>query len=174
LSLAGVGMAERLNELEFTFPLRRIEPKALAGLFREHGGLGVSREFPERMEGLEFAPAKGFMKGFMDLVFRFRGRFYLVDWKSNDLGPRVEDYDRKGLDAAMHRGFYILQYHIYVLALHRYLMLRIPEYRYESHFGGVYYIFLRGVEPERGPEFGIFRARPPEGFIAELEAKLIG
>ncbi|MBN1105585.1 MAG: exodeoxyribonuclease V subunit beta [Deltaproteobacteria bacterium] len=174
LSLAGVSMADRLNELEFTFPLRRTEPKALAGLFREHGGLGISREFPERMERLEFSPSKGFMKGFMDLVFRFRGRFHLVDWKSNDLGPRVEDYDQKGLHAAMDRGFYILQYHIYVLALHRYLMLRIPEYRYETHFGTVFYIFLRGVEPERGPEFGIFRARPSEALIRGLEARLIG
>ncbi len=172
--LKDVGKGERLNELEFTFPLKRISPKSLAGVFRDHGQAEVPSEFPERLERLEFSPVKGFMRGFMDLVFRFRGRFYLVDWKSNYLGPRVEDYDLNGLTRAMQQGHYILQYHIYTLALHRYLKLRLPHYRYEEHFGGLYYIFLRGVEPEWGPDFGIFRARPSPGFIRDLEAGLMG
>jgi len=39
---------------------------------------------------------------------------------------------------AMTENFYFLQYHLYLIALHRYLMLRLPDYRYETHFGGVF------------------------------------
>jgi len=113
------------------------------------------------------------MKGFMDMVFCFAGRHYLVDWKSNFLGGRAADYGQASLARAMAENFYILQYHIYVLALHQYLALRLPRYRYEEHMGGVYYIFLRGIDPALGPEYGIYRARPDEGLIAAMAEKLI-
>jgi exodeoxyribonuclease V beta subunit len=164
---------ERLNELEFYFPLKRIGPQVLVEVFGRVGLHELSGEFPERLGRLDFSPQKGFMKGFMDLVFRYEGRFYLVDWKSNHLGPRVEDYDAQGLAAAMQKGTYILQYHIYALALHRYLKWRLPGYGYETHFGGVRYVFLRGVDPDRGPQYGVYRARPSERLIQALEENLI-
>jgi exodeoxyribonuclease V beta subunit len=73
----------------------------------------------------------------------------------------------------MRREFYILQYHIYTLALDQYLKLRLPGYRYEEHFGGVYYIFLRGVEPELGPAYGIYGDLPPAELIRGLRENLI-
>lgn len=114
------------------------------------------------------------MKGFMDLVFRFQDRFYLVDWKSNFLGPKVADYAPGALQKAMAENCYPLQYHLYVVALHRYLAARIPGYRYESHFGGVYYIFLRGVDPEQGSAYGIYRHRPEAAAIEALCQNLMG
>ena len=113
------------------------------------------------------------MKGFMDMVFQLEGRFYLVDWKSNFLGNHMKDYARPGLAQAMKKNFYILQYHIYTVALHQYLRLRLPDYRYDRHFGGVYYIFLRGVNVDQGPGCGIFRDRPPEKMISDLCRDLI-
>ena len=95
-------------------------------------------EFPERIERLDFSPIKGFMKGFIDMVFQYQGRFYLVDWKSNYLGNRVEDYGQEKLKEVMENEFYVLQYHIYSLALHQYLKTRILDYDYERHFGKVY------------------------------------
>jgi exodeoxyribonuclease V beta subunit len=114
------------------------------------------------------------MKGFMDMVFRYEGRFYLVDWKSNFLGPGPEDYGPQGMVRAMEEGFYILQYTIYTLALNQYLKVRLPGYEYERDFGGVYYVFLRGVEPSRGAEFGIYRDRPSRRLIEALTRELIG
>ena len=128
---------------------------------------------PETIGALDFAPARGFMRGFMDLVFLFKDRYYLVDWKSNILGKGIEDYGPEGLNRAMADGLYTLQYLIYALALDQYLRLRVPGYDYERHFGGVYYIFIRGVDPDRGAEYGIHRARPTAGFIHMLHDRLI-
>ena len=114
------------------------------------------------------------MKGFVDMVFRFQDRFYLVDWKSNFLGPRHEDYGRASLNRAMVEARYVLQYQIYTLALHQYLRMRVPEYAYERHFGGVFYIFLRGVDTDMGPDYGIFQDRPSLDMVEGLSRELIG
>jgi exodeoxyribonuclease V beta subunit len=114
------------------------------------------------------------MKGFIDMVFCFSGRFYLVDWKSNFLGNQVSDYGQEALKKSMSSNFYVLQYHLYALALNQYLAARLPHYRYERHFGGVYYFFLRGIDPAFGPEYGIYRDRPEEGLITEVQERLIG
>jgi exodeoxyribonuclease V beta subunit len=109
------------------------------------------------------------MKGFMDLVFESDGRFYLVDYKSNWLGPEPEAYRRERLDEAMARESYLLQYLIYTVALHRYLRLRVPDYDYERHFGGVFYLFLRGMDPALGPACGVFHDRPAPALVAALD-----
>ncbi|MFZ0451353.1 MAG: exodeoxyribonuclease V subunit beta [Desulfatiglandaceae bacterium] len=173
LKLLEIDQQDRLTELEFLFPLKRIAAGELKRLFSAHGGPELPHDLPEALGRLQFSPQRGFMKGFMDLVFRWNGRFYLVDWKSNFLGDRVADYGPIGLEKAMMEGQYFLQYHLYTLALDRYLRVRLPEYRYEDHFGGAYYIFLRGVEPGRGPEFGIFRDRPSPGLIDAMRKALI-
>ena len=173
-ALSQIKNEDRLNELEFYFPLKSISPKKLRRLFVEHAGPKFRSGFPERIERLEFAPVKGFMKGFIDMVFQFDDRFYIVDWKSNFLGSRVEDYGQDALTAVMENNFYVLQYHIYSLALNQYLNARLPGYNYETHFGGIFYLFMRGVDPERGPVYGIFKDRPEQKFIDLLSDNLIG
>lgn len=174
LSLCTLRGEERLNELGFHFPLKRITAGKLGEILRKHAlHADIPPSFAGSLEDLEFSPVQGYMKGFMDLVFRHRDRYYLVDWKSNDLGPTADYYGRNELTAAMQKGYYILQFLIYTLAIDRYLGLRLPGYRYDDHFGGVYYLFLRGMDPDRGPESGIFRARPPEPLIRELSSELI-
>jgi exodeoxyribonuclease V beta subunit len=109
----------------------------------------------------------------MDMVFEHQGRFYLLDWKSNHLGYRVEAYGKEGVKTVMDQKLYSLQYLLYTVALNRYLSLRVREYRYESHFGGVLYLFVRGMVRTRGEEFGVFRDRPSPGLIDELTNCLI-
>jgi exodeoxyribonuclease V beta subunit len=67
---------------------------------------------------------------------------------------------------------YVLQYHFYVLALHRHLRSRIPDYDYERHFGGVVYVFLRGAVA--GSTRGMFFDRPPVALIAAMDAWIGG
>ena len=71
---------------------------------------------------------------------------------------------------------YFLQYLLYAIALHRYLGWRLPDYDYERHFGGVFYLFLRGMDPRPGPgrdpSNGVFFDRPPVGLILALDAYL--
>lgn len=173
LRLSVIPNHDRLNELGFSFLLKSLVPRDLKDLFAEHGFPAISSPFPERVGRLSFSPVRGIMRGFMDLVFQRRGRFYLVDWKSNFLGSAVEDYGPEPMARAMEEEFYFLQYHLYVVALHQYLKLRIPGYAYEKDFGSVFYIFLRGVDGDRGPHYGTYRDRPPEALIEGLSSALI-
>ena len=72
------------------------------------------------------------VRGFLDMVFRHGGRYYLVDWKSNHLGNRVGDYCRSALESEIERQLYRLQYLLYTVALNRFLAARDPAYRYDS------------------------------------------
>lgn len=107
------------------------------------------------------------------MVFHYNGRYYLVDWKSNLLGDSG-NYRREKLDEVMEKELYILQYHIYVVALHQFLGVRDNNYHYREHFGGVFYLFLRGIDPERGSEYGIFFDRPEFDLINNLSHFLTG
>ena len=177
LKLAAVNTRDRINEVEFYFPLKRISPEALRSIYNITGSrrktAGV-RAIPEIMEKLRFSPARGYMKGYMDMVFRHGNRFYLVDWKSNFLGGQATDYNADALSRVMAESFYLLQYHIYTVALNKFLQSRISDYKYETHFGGVYYLFLRGMDPACGRRCGIYYDRPGEGFIESLTETLIG
>jgi exodeoxyribonuclease V beta subunit len=72
----------------------------------------------------------------------------------------------------MNERLYVLQSHLYAVALHQYLARRVPGYNYERHFGGVYYVFVRGVDPAR-PQFGVFRDRPSARLIDKLRDQLV-
>ena len=123
---------------------------------------------PSTIDRLQFRPMSGFMKGFIDLLFEFEDKFYLVDWKSNWLGPNLDAYASEAIGAEMTHRFYTLQLSIYTVALHRFLRFRKPDYDYEKHFGGAYYLFLRGIEPAR-PEFGVHRMKLAAGFCRQTQ-----
>lgn len=166
--------SRRLAELQFMFPLRRWGGQELTELFVRHleapGGAG---ELSNR-ERFRFEAVEGFMKGFIDLVFEVGGRYYIVDWKSNFLGTRKEDYGRDALRKAVRESLYDLQYMLYTVALHRFLESRLPGYRYDLHFGEVFYLFLRGIDPACGPDYGVYRARPSGESIRTLSEALAG
>ena len=166
--LSSLPAAQRLHELEFCLPLDLLTSKRLRAAFAVHRSLAFPTDLAEVLERLDFVPVHGNMKGFIDLVFEREGRFYLADWKSNFLGPNLEAYGSAALRDAMKRELYVLQYHLYAVALDRYLAFRIPGYQYKTHFGGVYYLFLRGINPQQGSEYGVFRDRPSEALIREL------
>ncbi|HRX69821.1 MAG: exodeoxyribonuclease V subunit beta [Candidatus Competibacteraceae bacterium] len=170
LRLEAVTLDRRLNELEFYYPLAHLRPEALRRVLERHGY--AAGPFAEMIENLEFSPLRGYMKGFIDLVFEAEGRFYLVDYKSNWLGPEPAAYQPERLAEAMAREAYVLQYLIYTVALHRYLGLRVLDYDYERHFGGVFYLFLRGMDPARGAECGVFHDRPASALVTALDASM--
>jgi exodeoxyribonuclease V beta subunit len=73
----------------------------------------------------------------------------------------------------METHFYVLQSRLYAVALHQYLALRLPDYAYDTHFGGVYYLFVRGMDPACGFEYGVHVERPERSFIERLSRLLI-
>lgn len=91
----------------------------------------------------------GYIKGIIDLFFEHDGKYYLLDWKSNWLGPTEADYSPEKLLAEMEEHDYGLQAQIYIEALRRYLNL-FDKRPFEEIFGGIYYVFLRGIGPQTG------------------------
>ena len=112
------------------------------------------------------------MNGYIDLIFKSRGKFWIIDYKSNYLGDELDSYRLERLNSVMIEEQYFLQYLIYVLALHRFLSQKLSDYQYGKHFGGVYYLFVRGIDPNY-PGNGVFFDRPSEALIEDLD-NLIG
>ncbi len=160
-SLSCLPVRERINEMAFYFPLESTRPDRFNRILREFGYASLP---PARSVAL-----KGLMTGFIDLVFRLQGRYYLADYKSNHLGSRTVDYHPDRLEEAMLDHRYDLQYLIYILALHRFLSVRIQGYEYEHHFGGVFYLFLRGMNPSYPNGTGVFTTCPPFALIDSLD-----
>ncbi len=174
--LGDIGDAQRLNEMPFTFPVgaglgedASLSAEFLSRPFIDHPQ-GIPAGYVESLRALRFIPLRGFLKGFIDLVCVFEGKWYLLDYKSNHLGVSRDDYAQAKLPAAMAHHHYFLQYHIYTVALHRYLSCRLPGYVYERDFGGVFYLFFKGMHPDSGPEFGVFADLPPLARIEQLSA----
>ncbi len=164
----------RINEMEFYFPLQAFNLKTLNSLFERFGQRVIADRAGERLGRLTIAPIQGYMKGYIDAVFCFNGRYYLVDWKSNYLGAAYADYAAKELAAAVAADYYFLQYNLYVLALDQLLRQKLEDYDYTRHFGGVFYIFLRGISPDRSGATGLFYDRPDPRLVSGLGELLIG
>ena len=167
LRLAEVPAARRRVELEFHLPARHLDASALQALLRR-----LALPAP----ALGFGALEGYLRGFIDLVFEHGGRYYLLDWKSNHLGDTPADYAAPALAAAMARQGYHLQALLYALALHRHLQQRLPGYRHDVQFGGVFYLFVRGVRPHwhqpDGRPSGVHFQRPTLQALQQLGALL--
>jgi exodeoxyribonuclease V beta subunit len=180
LRLGDVPLAERLSELEFCVPVatqslgddaRALNAVDLAQVFRRYPSHVLPAHYADAVSRLGFIPLRGYLRGFVDLVFRHGERYYLVDYKGNHLGAEASDYSAEALGAAMARGQYFLQYHLYALALHRYLGRRVKAYDFDRHFGGVFYLFIKGMGPELGSS-GVFFEKPSLERLTALGALL--
>lgn len=178
--LAELSLADRISELEFSLSAQRLTAGSLKNCCARHGVI---------LPDLSFLPLAGYLKGFIDLVFRVKHhqsgqRYYLLDWKSNYLGALAKDYDPAALWGVMYRHGYTLQALIYCLALHRYLRSRMADYRPEQHLGGALYVFVRGVRPDWTQPLedtplsdnvpGVLYWCPPIALLDELDLLLQG
>lgn len=155
-----------LVEMEFLLPIEVLSSPALNRIIQYHDILSA------KAGELGFSTVQGMLKGFIDLVFEHEGKYYVLDWKSNHLGDDASAYHGEALKSAMADHRYDLQYQIYALALHRFLRSRIANYDFQTHFGGVYYLFLRGMDGQS--EQGVFSAKPSEQFLSELDRLIDG
>ncbi len=169
-SLSDIPAASRIPEMEFYFPLKKIRSHSLSDILEKHGE--KCAELAEIGRKLGFRETGGMLHGFIDLVVEHNEKFYIIDWKSNHLGERPEDYSRENLKTEMVRNLYPFQYLLYTVALNRYLERTFPGYGYDGNFGGVIYVFLRGVNPDY-PEHGIYFELPDKALVDELTRFLV-
>ena len=146
-ALHSLGDGERRAEIEFHFAMQPTTVPALLRVLHAHGvvrgrnGFGLRRQ----LEGL--------MTGKIDLTYVRDGRWYVLDYKSN----RLPDYAPAQLEAAMRHSEYDLQALIYTVALHRWLRFRIGTgYDYARDFGGIRYLFCRGLDASRTQSPGLY------------------
>lgn len=157
--LADIDDGKQIPELEFDIPLRETTISILQSLSTEAYPI-LLKNSPEIHEKLE-----GILNGKIDLFFEHGGKYYILDWKSNYLGPHLSYYSPQNIKAAMDENNYHLQYFIYTLAAKKFLESRIDG-EFSKLFGGVIYIFLRGARA--GKTTGTFIANPSKDIITQL------
>jgi exodeoxyribonuclease V beta subunit len=196
LTLRDIGLRDRLCELDFEIPLAGGDLSATAVpdirlsdmgvLLREHLGAGdplASYAGRLLMPELGGQSLRGYLSGSIDAVLRVPApggghRYLVVDYKTNRLGDpdrpvTAADYGRPQLAAAMLHSDYPLQALLYSVVLHRFLRWRQPGYTPDRHFGGVLYLFVRGMcGPDTpivdGHPAGVFGWRPPDMLVSAL------
>ena len=171
-SLKDIGPDQRFNELEFTFPVHSFQMSSVQKAFEQSDSIFETSGYIKKLSKMTDQSFKGFIKGFIDLVVQHEGKWYIIDYKSNYLGDTYEQYSQDAMFDAMSDHHYFLQYHIYLVALHRYLGLRLKNYDYDTHFGGIFYLFIRGMHPDLGSQYGVFHDRPKKAVINYLSDNL--
>jgi exodeoxyribonuclease V beta subunit len=169
--LADVTRARRVDELGFYYPVAGLDVPALARRLADAGF--AAGAFADAAARIPARRIDGFLRGFIDTVVEHDGRYFVVDYKSNRLGDTLDAYAAAALLPEMARGHYWLQYLIYAVAVHRWLGRRLAGYDYDRHFGGVRYLFLRGMDPGRGIASGVYVDRPSRA-VVELVDRLLG
>jgi exodeoxyribonuclease V beta subunit len=170
-SLANLPQGDYQVEMEFFFRVEQCNFNQFNALLQQY------MDVPK----LEFSSFEGHLKGAIDLVFVREGKYYLLDYKSNYLGEELPDYSQQNLSAAMLDHRYDLQYLIYSVALHRYLKARLGKhYSYSQNFGGVYYLYLRGMpiacdmQHDNTETSGVYFVKPDADLISALDQHLGG
>ncbi len=160
MTLAELSPENCQSEMEFYIPIDNVDTGELDRVVTGAVVPGTAR--PE----LRRETFKGMLKGFMDLVFCWQGRYYVLDYKSNHLGETEAAYTRDAMRHAMLEHRYELQYVFYTLALHRLLKSRLADYAYDRDVGGVLWVFLRGVGVEGR---GVYADKPLQSLIELLD-----
>jgi exodeoxyribonuclease V beta subunit len=194
LRLADLRAGRWLSEMRFDLALGKAEARGLAAAFRDWPGGAFGAAYGARLAQLPIAH-RGFLTGAIDLIFPAEDaagqeRWWVLDWKSNrlgrhesELGPALcgpRHYGRDAMLPLMEASHYPLQAHLYLVALHRYLRWRLPDYTPQRHLGGYVYAFLRGAPGEQGARAlpgavpGMLVDCPPVQRLLALDAALGG
>ena len=121
---------------------------------------------PELLE----AKSARYLNGSIDLVYFDGQRYHIADYKSNYLGADQSDYAVEQIADSMSLSSYWLQAGLYLVALHRYLRVKLQNYNIAEHLGGASYLYLRGMNGQA--QQGYFYWKPNDEFILRLDAIL--
>lgn len=156
----------RRAEMEFVYPVSGLRPQSFLDL------PDVPPLYREALQQLDFRTLDGYLKGFIDLIARHQGRYYVIDYKTNWLGPDDTAYGTDALERSVAEAHYYLQYWLYVLALHRHLRAALKDaYDYERDIGGVRYLYLRGLDATTQ---GVYARKPSRALIETLDRLMEG
>lgn len=159
-----------LRELEFTLAVERPDLRELAELLGHHGTPASAPDYHERLRQVSEQTLRGFLRGFIDLMFEWKGRWYVADYKSN----RLPAYEPTHVIEAVQRDHYVLQGELYSAAAHRYLRQRDPSYDPATHWGGALFLFVRGMVGGTAAGSSVFFDGQSPELLAAMDAWLGG
>lgn len=161
-------LTTQVHEFEFYVALgqSRLNTSRIHQLLLQHG---------VQVAELNSSSFARYLHGFIDLLYEHDGRFYVADYKSNYLGDQLADYNQQAMRDSMTEAGYWLQAALYMVALHRYLKVRLPAYQPQQHLGGAVYLYLRGMQagtPSNSENYGVLHWQPDMQLIMELDVVL--
>tara|TARA_Y100001968_G_scaffold333661_1_gene398076 strand:+ start:5106 stop:8882 length:3777 start_codon:yes stop_codon:yes gene_type:complete len=182
LRMKDLNPQDRIHELKFDLPItpngKAIKSIDLSNAFKKNPKAKFSSSYSKEIKTLNIN-SKGFLTGSIDLIFvdnsnHSTAKWWVADWKSNWIGSKEGEsisctpshYNGKSIEDQMMRHHYPLQAHLYLVALHRFLYWRLPNYEPSRHLGGYIYFFLRGI-PEMKNNFNIISSDSTPGIILE-------
>ena len=160
----------QLRELEFTLHVNRPKLAGLAELLKRHGAPEAAPDYYERLAEVSSQTLQRFLRGYIDLMFQWEGRWYVADYKSNTLPV----YDTAAINEAVQREHYLLQAQLYTAAAHRYLKQRVVGYDPETQWGGALFLFLRGMRGPQSTGSSVFFERQPAELLNAVDRWLGG
>jgi exodeoxyribonuclease V beta subunit len=186
-SLQGLTMRQRMMEFGFVLEMNRLNWPAVVSAVARHFPLSEASTnlvrpglFDTQASTTHWHSIDGFLKGFMDMVFEWRGKFYILDWKSNFLGSKRSDYKQEAMRLSIAEHDYALQWCLYSVALLRWLRLKMPGDDPLERMGGIVYAFIRGMMGSKqlrsesdGLVPGVYCAQVPRSLLLELDS-LVG
>ena len=168
--LQAIAPKNRIAELGFNMGLSEdFTPESINRIFAQY--------LPDEPEKhIELTPQYAnhiyrYLRGEIDLVYEYAGKYYVVDYKSNYLGNSLSNYNNESLSAAMNKAGYWLQAAIYQVALHRFLRLRLKDYvgNETQYLGAVEYVFLRGIDSQGAQNYGRIQWQIPFELVKALD-----
>lgn len=160
LKLSKIKSEKKIKEMKFYISIKKtLNISKLENIIKKHD---------TKFKKIKFQSFKGILNGSIDLIFHWKKKIYLVDYKSNWLGEKISNYNLKSLKNIIFKKRYNLQYQIYTLAVHRFFKKKIENYNYNKNFGGVFYIFIRGCDIKK-PKYGIYYTIPNYSLIKNLD-----
>ncbi|KUF46468.1 hypothetical protein AS361_04860 [Myroides marinus] len=145
--LSNISNQDKINELEFDFIIDKLQLNKIKHLSNP----------AVQIDYIDSNNYYGIFNGLIDLVFIWEGKYYILDWKTNHIGNQTQDYTQDKIQNAMTGNNYHLQYCVYTVALTKFLQAKLPNFDYDTHFGGVVYLFVRGMR--EGDSTGVFTNR---------------
>ncbi|HVE17239.1 MAG TPA: 3'-5' exonuclease, partial [Chthoniobacterales bacterium] len=148
----------RSSEWHFQLPIgESLSSQRIADVFAAHG----LTEYAAILASLPVEELAGYLHGFLDRIAFHDGAWGVIDWKTNNLGPGVAHYGPASLEACAYRSHYLLQAHLYLVALRRYLGPKVPV-------AGAWLVFLRGIRA--GTSDGVLHIQPAPALMEALDA----
>ncbi len=191
LKLNELDEKRRIPELTFDMPIAlegsTITAKSIAEIFKNFSSSRLGGSYSKAIEELNFV-SRGFLTGSIDLVFTdkedtSKARWWVADWKSNWIGKSNSNakdmscgpinYSQEEMGRQMFKHHYLLQAHIYLVALHRFLLWRLPDYSPSKHLGGYIYFFLRGIPDMTTIDSSLHHDNLPGLFIESAPVELV-